>query len=170
MAKSKVAELRERNAGLQPGEYWAVQEAWTPCVRSVMERLSVRGAEPPAGLTGGVLTLRHYMLAATGFVKWVVRYEMRTEQDKLIGHFVTDYLPDPDECEMRPVKAVKTHGKTMTVKGSKREHERQVRVLVDAGGQPVPIPVGGVECDGLGVGCWTGCVSGWACASGSTGI
>ena len=113
-----------------------------PIVLQAREQMTCRGIDKPAGLPPGVLVLNHYMLAISGFVKWLVRYEIgRGMQWINIGGFVTEYLPD-EEPDRRTLKPIKTHGKLVVVNSKKggNEQERLCRVLVDSDGLPVPIP------------------------------
>lgn len=140
MVARNDAQKRALNAALNPGDVWAERDAWLPCVQAVQERLMTLGVERPAGLPAdGILCVSHYMLSASGFVKWVVRYQLG-QQWTMIGGFVTEYLPEDDRprLAMRPLE---THGKTVVVNQKVAgELARPVRVLVDAGGLPVPVP------------------------------
>lgn len=137
------AAKRLANAALRSGDVWAEKDRWLPCVREAMRRLSTQGVDRPAGLSAdGELALNHYMVSATGLVKWTLRYGWRNGRDGewlVIGGFVTDYLPEDTQrrCATKPVQ---THGRTVVINQKVRgELARPVKVLVDATGMPVPI-------------------------------
>jgi hypothetical protein len=134
------AERRAHNAMLKPGDVWTEKERWLPVVLQAQQQLSCRGIPKPSGLPAGTLVMNHYMLVS-GFVKWIVRYEIGT-QWVVIGGFVTAYLPD-DDRPRQPIKPLKTHGREVVINGKKggNELERVCRVLIDGDGLPVPVPV-----------------------------
>jgi hypothetical protein len=139
MARNDAAK-RAANAALQPEDVWAEKDRWLPVVLQAKEKLTCRGVEKPAGLSGGNLVLHTYMLVS-GFVKWIVRYEVG-KQYIVIGGFITEYLPN-DDRPRRPMKPLKTHGKTVIINDKKGGNElaREARVLIDGDGLPVPVPV-----------------------------
>jgi len=143
MTRNDAAARRAQNVALQAGDIWATKERWLPCVAGARDLLGVTGLERPAGLSAdGELALNHYMVAASGLVKWTLRYGWRGTW-VVIGGFVTDYLPA--EERRKPSKPVTTHGRVVTVTASKLRRQdsvnvRQVMVLVDATGLPVPVP------------------------------
>lgn len=132
---------RQRNAQLRAGDRWAENDDWLEIVEQAMERLSVVGLARPAELpANGEYTLNYYMVASSGLVKWTLRYACGRSW-VIIGGFMTDYLPDR-QCAARQ-HPVRTHGQLLNVTAGQRQSQnmRQVRVLVDAEGLPVPIPV-----------------------------
>lgn len=133
------AARRTINASYRPGDIWADKTRWLPVVEQVQARLTTQGVDRPAGLPAdGALCVSYYMLACSGLVKWVVRYQLG-RQWIVIGGFITEFLPD-DKRVLKP-KPVKTHGKTVVVNYKVAgELARPVRVLVDASGLPVPVP------------------------------
>jgi len=134
------AARRAVNEAYRPGDLWAEKERWLPVVEATQERLSTQGVDRPAGLPAdGALCVSYYMLACSGYVKWVVRYQLG-RQWIVIGGFVTEYLPD--EKRVLAPKPVKTHGKEAMINQKvSGALARPVRVLVDAQGLPVPVPV-----------------------------
>ena len=137
MARNDAAR-RAHNAALRPGDVWSEKERWLPVVLDARDKLTCRGVERPAGLSGGNLVLHTYMLVS-GFVKWIIRYEIRS-QYIVIGGFITEYLPD-DDRPRRPMKPLTTHGKTVIINGKKggNDLQRESRVLIDGDGLPVPV-------------------------------
>jgi hypothetical protein len=132
---------RAANEALQPGDMWADRPAWMDVVRDCRRRMAAKGVARPAGLPEtGELWLHHYMIAATGLVKWTVWYRWdRKRSGVKIGFFVTDCLPD--EKRQQAMTKVMTHGAVVVVNQKKNgELARPVRVLVDADGLPVPVP------------------------------
>jgi hypothetical protein len=134
------AERRAKNAAFRPGDFWAEKDRWLPVVLQAQQQMSCSGIAKLSGLPPGTLVLNHYMLVS-GYVKWIVRYEIGT-QWIVIGGFITEYLPD-DDRRRQPAKPLKTHGKTVVVNGKKGGNEmaRVCRVLIDGDGLPVPVPV-----------------------------
>lgn len=143
MAKSRTAEMREANDAAQPGDLQAERPEWEPLVRQAKKTLSTVGLGDPPGLSGGAVWMNHYMISSTGYVKWRLYYRSaRRNNGIMIGTFITDYLPDPSYRQQ--TKPLETHGKTVTInQNAKRPspRARQVRVLIDAAGLPVPVPV-----------------------------
>ena len=143
MNRSDAAK-RELNAALKPGDLHAEDPRWIPLIKECRRQMAPTGLGVPAGLEpGGELWLRHYMVAATGFVKWLIHYRLRQGQGSCtaIGFFITEYLPD--ERILRPTlqRPVKTHGKLVMVNEKvKGEDARAIKVLIDASGMPVPVP------------------------------
>lgn len=140
MARNNAAR-RAHNAALKPGDVWAEKDRWMPVVLQVKEKLTCRGVQKPAGLPTGTLVVSTYMLVSTGYVKWIIRYEIGT-QWVVIGGFVTEYLPD-DDRPRKPMRPLTTHGREVVINGKKggNELERVCRVLIDGDGLPVPVPV-----------------------------
>jgi len=143
-----ASDLQKRalNSQLKPGDLHAEDPRWISLIRDARRQMAAAGLGTPAGLEeGGELWLRHYMLAATGLVKWNLHYRERRGGEgccTLIGYFVTDCLPDERPVHYGARKPVGTHGRTVMVNQKvKGELERAVRVLIDAEGLPVPLPV-----------------------------
>lgn len=137
------AARRAANTMLRPGDLHAEDPRWIPLIKECRRQMTPTGIGTPPGMEpGGELWMRHYMVAATGYVKWLIHYRIRTGQDScvLLGYFVTEYLP---ERQLRPqrCKNVETHGKTVQINQKvKGELARLVRVLIDDEGMPVPVP------------------------------
>lgn len=138
-------EKRTLNMQLKPGDLHAENPRWISMVRECRRQMSPAGLGTPPGLEpGGELWLRHYMIAATGLVKWVMHYRRHSGPDSctLLGYFITEYLPEERPVHRGARKPVKTHGKVVMVNQKMAgELERPVRVYVDAEGLPVPLPV-----------------------------
>ena len=141
MARNDTAR-RAINEALRPGDVWAEEERWLPCVLEAQRHLNLckHRIERPAGLEeNGTLVLNFYMLACSGYVKWTLRYEKGSGGYVVIGGFVTEYLPEDDRPRLA-ARPVQTHGKTVMVQQKvSGELARPVRVLVDATGLPVPV-------------------------------
>jgi hypothetical protein len=140
MGKRNDAAKRERNAALRPGDLGAEQAAWMWLVQEARRTMTAKGLPTPAGLPeAGHLWLGHYMVAATGFVKWKLWYKLNSKSEGIeVGWFVTEFLPD--KLRYLQAKPIQTHGKTVMVQQKvSGELARPVRVLVDAGGLPVPV-------------------------------
>jgi len=140
MSKRNDADRRLANVQLQPGDLGAERPAWMWLVREARRTLTAKGLPTPAGLPeAGSLWLGHYMISATGFVKWKLWYKIKSEPKSIqVGWFVTEFLPD--ELRYLEHKPIQTHGKTVMVQQKvSGELARPVRVFVDALGLPVPV-------------------------------
>jgi len=145
MNQRSDAAKRVANMNLMPGDLEAADPRWIPILEACREQMAPTGLGVPAGLEpGGELWLRHYMVASTGYIKWLIHYRVRTGKGSctLVGYFVTEYLPEERIVRPTLVRPVKTHGKEVVINQKVTgELARNVRVFVDALGLPVPVPV-----------------------------
>lgn len=112
---------------------------WAPTVAYVAERGYTTGAPKPKGIKGGLGC--HYFVLADGRIRWKLVYRERDSRKQTqVAKWVSDWLPDARKDRAAP--PCKTHGKIVTVQGAYGgELARQVRVVVDSLGLPVPVPV-----------------------------
>ena len=131
------------------GDCWAAQPEWQDYMTRAAEQISTAGLGLLPGFDGGQAWLTRNVRAADGLVVWSVRWRVHGKQvcgpTVLVGQFVTDCIP-PEHRVTGQRKAVPTHGRLVRVATGgthQRRHDnlREVRVLVDALGLPVPVPV-----------------------------
>lgn len=143
MRNQDQAARRAANTELMPGDLQAADPRWRPLIEECQLQMSASGLGTPAGLDpGGELWLRHYMVASTGYVKWLLHYRFGKGRESctLLGFFVTEYLPDRIVREQGQ-KPLKTHGKLVMVNQKVTgQLARPVRVLIDGDGMSVPVP------------------------------
>lgn len=135
---------RATNAALKPGDLVAVDPAYLPVLEQTREQMSPRGVTLPACLEPGDLWLKYWMLSSTGYVKWLLyhrTYRSGGESLRLLGYFITEFLPDDKGSGKQKIKPCTTHGKRVVVNHKVTGVDaREVIVYIDALGLPLPIP------------------------------
>ena len=116
-----------------------IHPMWAPSAVYAAKHGKGTGAPKPQGCKGSLST--HYFVLKSGRVRWVLIYkELGTRRQRQIAKWTTDWLPDPQQC--RREKPCTTNGKVVTIQvGRTGEIARQVRVVLDHLGLPVPVPV-----------------------------
>lgn len=132
-----------------PGDYWTARPEWAGYVQAAAAQISTAGLGGLPGIDGGKAWLTRQVRAGDGMVIWTIWWRLRGKQSTgpatLVGRFVTDCIP-PDHRVTGQRQPVQTHGRAVLVAvgatvGRRRENIREVRVVVDAHGLPVPVPV-----------------------------
>jgi len=132
-----------------PGEWWATRPEWAAYVQAAAEQISTAGLGQIPGIDGGQAWLTRQVRAGDGMVIWTIRWRLRgkhaTGPAVIVGRFLTDCIP-PEHRVTGQRQPVQTHGKPVTVAwegsvGRRRENVREMRVVVDGHGLPVPVPV-----------------------------
>lgn len=133
---------RAANAALKPGDLVAVDPAYLPALEQTREQMSPRGVTMPGTLERGDLWLKYWMLSSTGYVKWMLyhrTYRAGGESLRLLGYFVTEYLPLDKGSGKQKIAPCKTDGKRVTInKKVAGKDAWDIIVRVDALGLPMP--------------------------------
>jgi hypothetical protein len=112
---------------------------WALTAVHVAKRGRAFGAPKPVGHKGGLGV--NYFPLADGRIRWRLVYaEPETGKQTQVAKWTTDWLPDDRITKQR--KPVNTEGRIVTINaGVAGGIARQVRVVIDALGLPVPVPL-----------------------------
>ncbi len=122
---------------------------WAPTAIKAAQQGHAKDLYRPPGYEGGGFTLWHGIRKSDGMVRWRLSYKHYHKFDGryiYVAKWLTDWLPPEDQMKRRPGRCFcATQGRTVIVSkthGPRRSENttRQIRVLLDADGLPVPIP------------------------------
>lgn len=112
---------------------------WIPTAVFAAKRGSSIGAPRPDGINGSFNC--QWFVLVDGRVRWQLVYHDKTAgKNTQVAKWVTDWLPDNRITKHH--KPCTTAGRVVTIQtGARGDIARQVRVVIDALGLPVPVPV-----------------------------
>ncbi len=113
-----------------------IDPIWQTTAEQCAERGSAMGVHKPLP---GSLWLNYFVLQ-DGSVRWkLVHQALGSKKQTQVAKWITNWLPP--ERIIRPPKPITTGGKVVTVNhGRAGSLERQIVVMIDALGLPVPVP------------------------------
>ena len=123
------------------GEYSNLQTAhpmWIPAAVQAAQQGHAKGLHRPLGYEGLAYTL-HRFCKPDGAIYWSLSYRFgRDGKQKTIASWVTDWLPEKPPKDCRQKISPPAHPIRITSDGC----DYMARVVLDATGQPLPVPIG----------------------------